>query len=141
VAGIPAINRTQRLVLGFFVLVLAALVAILLASPQIYDATLKLGLGANPLADLVFLISVSALIALLGTGVLKRWRWTFWLILVAFLFGAVRVLASALELMNVLPGGGPSWYVGLQAAIGVVQFLIALAMIAGYRKAGVWGAY
>jgi hypothetical protein len=137
VAGIPTTNRTQRLVLGFFVLVLTALVAILLASPQIYDTTLKLGPGAN----LVFLISISALIALLGIGVLKKWRWMFWLILVAFLFGVVRVLASALQLMNLLPGGGPAWYVALQAAIGMAQFMIALAMIAGYRKAGVWGAY
>jgi hypothetical protein len=141
VATIRATNRTQRLVLGFFVLVSAALAAILLTSPQIYDTTLKLGPGANLLADLAFLISISAIIAVLAIGVLRRWRWTFWLIVVAFLFGIVRVLASALQLMNVLPGAGPAWYVALQAAIGVVQFVIAMAMIAGYRKTGVWGAY
>jgi hypothetical protein len=30
-------------------------------------------------------------VLLLAVGVLRRWRWTFWLILVAFLAGAVRV--------------------------------------------------
>ena len=134
-------NRTQRLVLGFFVLVWAALVAVLLTAPQIYDATLKLGPGDHRGADLAFLISISAFIALSAVGVLRRWRWAFWLILVAFLFGIVRVLASALQLMNVLPAGGPGWYVALQAAIGAVQFVVALAMIAGYRRAGAWGAF
>lgn len=49
-AAIRATNRTQRLVPGFFVLAWIGLVAILLAAPQIYDATLKLGPGAHVLA-------------------------------------------------------------------------------------------
>jgi hypothetical protein len=133
-----ATNRTQRLVLGFFVFVL---VAILTVTPQIYEATLNLGPGGHPVLLVAFLIFISAFIALLGIGVLRRWRWIFWLILIAFLSGIIRVIASALQLMEVLPPQGPEWYVAFQAAIGVVQFLIALAMIAGYRKGGVWGAY
>jgi hypothetical protein len=134
-------NRTQRLVLGFVVLALIALVAILLIAPEIYDSTLNLGPGPHLLPDLAFLIAISAFIALLAVGVLRRWRWMFWLVLVAFLAGILRLLASALQLMNVLPAGGPRWYVALQAAIGVIQFLIGLAMIAGYRKRGAWGAF
>jgi hypothetical protein len=134
-------NRTQRLVLGFVVLALIALVAILLIAPEIYDSTLNLGPGPHLLPDLAFLIAISAFIALLAVGVLRRWRWMFWLVLVAFLAGILRLLASALQLMNVLPARGPPWYVALQAAIGVIQFLIALAMIAGYRKRGAWGAF
>jgi hypothetical protein len=140
VAAIRATNRTQRLVLGFFVIASAALLAILLAAPDVYDATLKLGPG-NAVAALVFLISISAFLTLLGIGVVRRWRWTFWLIVVAFLSGSVRVVVSALQVMNMLPAGGPAWYVALQAAIGAVQFVMALAMIAGYRKAGAWGAF
>lgn len=127
--------------LGFFVLVWSALAAILLMSPQIYDSAVNLGRGAHPLADLAFFISISVLIAVLAFAVVRKWRWAFWLLLVAFLFGLVRVLASVLQLNGLLPAGGPAWYVALQAAIGVVQFLIALAMIAGYRKAGPWGAF
>lgn len=124
--------------LGFFILVWMALAAILLVSPQIFDSSLNLGRGAHPQADLAFFISISVLIAVLAFAVVRKWRWAFWLILVAFLFGLVRVLASVLQLSGLLPAGSPAWYVALQAAIGVVQFLIALAMIAGYRKAGPW---
>ena len=139
--ALRATNRTQRLVLGFFAAVWLALMAILWADPQIYDSTLSLGPGGSRLADVAFLIAVSLLIAILAAGILRRWRWVFWLILLAFLAGIVRVIASALELVGAIPGAGPTWYVETQAVIGVAQFGIALAMIAGYRKAGVWGAF
>ncbi len=140
-AAIRATNRTQRLVLGFFAAVWVALVAILLTAPEIYDSTLRLGPAAHLLPDLAFLVAISVLIAILVIAVLKRWRWAFWLVVIAFLFGILRVPAAALQLTNVLPTGGPTWYVLLQAAIGVAQFVITLAMIAGYRRAGVWGAF
>jgi hypothetical protein len=141
VAAIQATNRTQRLVLAFFVVVWVALVTILLTSPQIYDEALKLGPGDHRLADLAFLMSVSVLIAILVVGVFRRWRWIFWLVLVAFLFGFVRVIASVLELMDLMQAEAPAWYIELQAAIGVAQVVIAMAMIAGYRKGGAWGAF
>jgi len=141
VKALRTANRTQRLVLGFFAVVWIALVVILITTPQIYDLPLNLGPGGHPFAEVAFLLSISALIALLWVGVMRRWRWTFWLIMVAFLSGIIRVLASALELLDVLPAQGPQWYVAFQGAIGVVQFLIALAMIAGYRKGGVWAGY
>ena len=72
-------------------------------------------------------------------GVLRRWRWTFWLVLFAFLFGVLRVPASILQFIGLLPASGPVWYESLQGAIGMVQFLIALAMLVGYRKSGPWG--
>jgi len=128
------------LVLGFFVVVWIALVAILVVSPDVYAQTLRLALGDLTTIEVVFLVALSALIATLVVGVLRRWRWTFWLILVAFLFGVLRVPASALQLVGLMPATGPTWYVALQGAIGVVQFLIALAMFVGYRKAGVRGA-
>ena len=139
--ALGATNRTQRLVLGFFAAVWIALLAILIADPRIYDSTLNLGSDGNRLADLALLIAVSLLIAILAVGILRRWRWAFWLILLAFLAGIVRVIASALELAGAVTEASPTWYIEMQAAIGVAQFLIAMAMIAGYRKAGVWGAF
>ena len=139
--AIRATGRTQRLVLGFFAFVWLAFVMILLAAPEIYDSALTLGSGDHHVADIAFLMLLSALIALLVVGVIKRWRWVFWLIVVAFLFGIVRVIASGLQLVNVLPSAGPTWYSGFQGVIGVVQFLIALAMISGYRKGGLWGEF
>jgi hypothetical protein len=141
VSAIRATNRTQRLVLAFFAFVWLAFAMILVAAPQIYDATLTLGPGDHRLADMAFLTLLSALIATLVVGVIRRWRWLFWLIVVAFLFGIVRVIASGLQLANVLPSTGPRWYSVLQGVIGVLQFLIALAMISGCRRGGVWGEF
>lgn len=135
------LNRTQLLVIGFFVSVWIALVAILLLAPQVYEQTLPQVAGDNRAIEASFLIALSALIALLAVGVFRRWRWTFWLVLVAFVFGALRLPASVLQLAGILPASGPSWYEALQGAIGVVQFLIALAMFAGYRRAGIWGEF
>ena len=133
-----AINRTQTLVLGFFALAWASLVAMFASAPEVYGRALGL---SSADARLLFLVAISAFIALLGMGVVRRWRWTFWLILVAFLFGVLRVPASALELWGVLPTAAPTWYVLCQALLGLLQFAIGLAMVAGYRRAGVWGTF
>jgi hypothetical protein len=71
---------------------------------------------------------------------MRRWRWTFWLILVAFLFGVLRVPVAVLQLTGVLAADTPVWYVLYQGLLGVAQFGIALAMMVGYRRAGLWGA-
>ena len=135
------INRTQALVLGFSGLAWISLVIIRLAMPEIYDQALKLPSGDNGVATTAFLAAISAFVGVLAWGVVRRWRWMFWLILVAFLFGILRVPASILELTGVLPLVGPAWYAILQAGIGVVQFAIGLAMLVGYRRRGVWGAF
>jgi hypothetical protein len=88
-----------------------------------------------------FLPALTAFLVLLSIGTVRRWRWIFWLILVAFLAGILRLPASVLQVTGVLPSAVPVWYVVLQAGIGVVQFLIGLAMIAGYRRSGAWGAF
>jgi hypothetical protein len=80
-------------------------------------------------------------LALLSMGVIRCWRWAFWLIFVAFLFGPLRVVASVLALGGVLSADGPTWYVLYQALLGLLQFIIALAMLAGYRRAGAWGTF
>jgi hypothetical protein len=128
-------------VLGFFLSVWIGLVAILAFSPDVYAQTLGLVPGDLQALEVVFLAALSVLIALLVIGVLRRWKWTFWLILFAFLFGIVRVPASLVQLAGLLPATGPVWYETLQATIGVVQFVIAVAMLAGYRKAGTWGDF
>jgi hypothetical protein len=135
------LNRTQLLVLGFLVLVWIALVVILVFSPDVYAQSLRRAPGDMRTIEAVFLVALSALIALLVLGVLRRWRWAFWLILVAFFFGVLRLPASILQLTGLMPATGPTWYEALQGAIGVDQFLIALAMFSGYRKAGLGGEF
>jgi hypothetical protein len=55
--------------------------------------------------------------------------------------GLLRVPVSVLQLVGVLPAQSPDWYALLQALLGLVQFAIGLAMLAGYRRAGVWGNF
>ena len=135
------LNRAQGLVLGFFVLAWASLVTVLVAAPEVYDQALQLPASDQRLFELAFLAALSIFLMLLGIGVVRRWRWTFWLIVVAFIAGVLRVPASILQLSGVLPSESPSWYVLLQAIMGFMQVGIGLAMLAGYRRSGVWGSF
>jgi hypothetical protein len=65
----------------------------------------------------------------------------FWLILIAFAAGVIRVPVAVLQLSGHMTAEGPDWYIVLQAAIGLVQVAVAVAMIAGYRQAGTWGDF
>ena len=134
------VNRTQALVLGFFVLAVTSLLVILAAAPEVYDQALRLPTG-NRAVEIAFLAVLIGFITLLCIGVLRRWRWAFWLILVAFLAGVLRVPVAILQLVGVLAADGPRWYVSFQGLLGVVQFGIGLAMVVGYRRAGAWGEF
>jgi hypothetical protein len=135
------VNRTQALVLGFFLMALTSLVVILAAAPEIYDQALRIPSDSPRWMALTLLAALAVFIGLLAMGVLRRWRWTFWLVLVAFLAGVLRVPVAGLELTGVLAADGPTWYVVFQGVLGVLQFAIGLAMVAGYLRAGVWGAF
>lgn len=135
------VNRTQALVLGFFLMALTSLAIILAAAPEIYDQALRLPSNSPRWMALTLLAMLAVFIGLLAVGVVRRWRWCFWLILVAFLAGVLRVPVAGLQLSGVLAADGPTWYVVFQGLLGVLQFAIGLAMVAGYRRAGVWGAF
>ena len=124
--------------LGFFLVVWVSLLVILVAAPDVYDQALRLPGGRS--AELAVLAALSGLIGLLVVGVVRRWRWTFWLVLVAFLFGVLRVPVAVLQLTGVLAVDTPAWYVLYQGLLGVAQFGIGLVMTVGYRRAGRWGA-
>src|SRR5512133_763443 len=127
------VNKTQALVLGF-------LLVILVGTPEVFDQALRLPTD-HRVVEFAVLAGLSGLIGFLAIGVVRRWRWTFWLILVAFLFGVLRVPAAVLQLTGILATNAPTWYVTFQALLGVVQFGIGLVMVVGYRRSGVWGAY
>jgi hypothetical protein len=135
------INRTQALVLGFVAVMWVSLVVILVAAPEVYAETF----GRLPTdlhtAEAGFLALITAFLGLLAIGVLRRWRWIFWLLTVAFLSGALHVPAALLELTGVISTVDPAWYVLLQAVVGLVQFALGLLMVAGCRREGTWGAF
>ena len=119
---------------------LGSLVVIRAAAPDVYDQALRFPPSWPRWAGIAFLLALAAFIALLAVGVLRRWHWTFWLILVAFLAGVLRVPVAILQLTGILRTSVPSWYVVFQGLIGLVQLAIGLAMLAGYRRSGLWGA-
>jgi hypothetical protein len=138
------LNRTKSLVLALFAAYWLTVVVILVAARDVYDDQLSqaVTLSGNRLpAEIGVLLALTALFAVLSTGVIRNWHWTFWLILVVFLAGILRVPASALQIAGILPSPDPTWYVVLQMVVGLIQFVIALAMLAGFRRAGIWGAF
>jgi hypothetical protein len=132
------INRLKGLVLALFASYLVAVIVIWIAARPVFDQVggLPRDEVGGEAAEVVALI---ALLILLSVGIVRGWRWLFWLILIAFLAGILRVPAAALELAGKIPQQGPAWYVVLTAVVGVIQFVIALTMVAGYRRSGVWG--
>jgi hypothetical protein len=108
------LNRSQRLVLSFVAAAVVALMVILVIAPGVYTSALKLPATASPLLGLALL---------------------------AFLAGVLRVPAALLEARGVLPATGPGWYSWFQAVVGVIQFVIGLALLKGYRRGGIWGEF
>jgi hypothetical protein len=134
------INRIKAAVLALFALYWLAVVLILVAARPVFDQVG--GLPSHRLsADVGAVLVLTALLALLSIGTIRGWRWTFWLILIAFAAGIRTVPIAALELTGRTPQQGPAWFVLLTAVVGLIQFGIALAMLAGYRKSGVWSEH
>jgi hypothetical protein len=115
-------NRTKALVLPLFapnwVIVVVIVVVILAAARDVYDGQLAqaVQLSGDPRpAEIGALLALAALFAVLSIGVIRTWRWTFWLILVVFLVvvlvvvlaGILRLPAAALQLVGTLPRQGP----------------------------------
>ena len=136
-----AINRTQGLVLGFFVVAWVALVVMLAVSAAVRDVTVRRMPGAGAPAIIGFVVALLVFLTALAIGVLRRWRWAFWAILVAFAAGWVRVPVAVLQLSGRMVPEGPAWYVFVQGVIGVIQVAVAVAMFIGYRRSGPWGSF
>jgi len=136
-----AINGTQALVLAFFVLAWAGLVAMLSAAPGIYARELRRYWDSQFGAEFVLGAVLTVLIAVTCAAVVRRRRWAFWVNMVAFFTGGLRVPAAALQLAGYLAADGPARYVVEQGCIGTVQVGVAVAMLTGYRRSGIWGRF
>ena len=126
-----ATRQLQAALIAFVIFVTVSLVVVYTAEPGIYAAVT--GLTAP-----LLLVPLLLLEALLVVGTLRRWRWVFWLILVAFGFSALRVPLLALELAGVLPLEQPLWYNLYRTLTVVVQAIIAAWMAWLFRRQGVW---
>jgi hypothetical protein len=132
------ISRTKALVLALFALYWVAVVLIVAADRPVLDQVAGLPIHGMS-AAIVAVLVLTALFALLSAGVVRGWRWTFWLILIVFVLGIRTVPVAVLELTGRLPQQGPTWYVVFTVAVGLAQFSIGAVMLAGWRKSGAWG--
>ena len=140
-------NRLKAAVLIVFLVYWVTVVAIFLAARPSFDLAMRrLGSslvrivdGDQLVADVLALSVLTGLFVLLSAGVIRNWRWTFWLILVAFAINGLRAPVAALQLLGLAQNPGPELITVLQFVVGLVQLFIAIAMLVGFRKAGLWG--
>jgi hypothetical protein len=134
--------RLEVVIIAFFVLAVLSLLVVYVADPSIYASSLSF---TSTLADqypvlvTLFLVCIIVWIALLIVGIIRHWRWAFWLTLVAFGSSALHIPVAILQIAGILPNAHPLWYSLLQIGVVTLATGIAVWMIHIYRHEGVWG--
>ena len=115
---------------------MASVLAIYLVVPGVYDDVLRTRGAALPL-----LLAIVLWVGLLAIGIVHRWRWVFWILLVAFLASAIAIPVGALQLAGIVPGAiGPRWYGVLRLLISAVELGLGIWMVLVYRRTRrTWG--
>ncbi len=134
-------RRLQWTLLAFLLLTVLVLAAASLADPAIPTKTLTLTLSplaGFPAAAGFLLAGIAGLLALLIGGILRRWRWVFWLVLVAFGAMVLDLPATLLQWTGALPDPFPFWYSLCRMGASLVAVGIAIWMLSIYRHHGVW---
>src|SRR5260370_27656210 len=102
------INRTKGLVLALLAAYWVVVIVIWIAARSAFDQVGGLPRGQVG-GEAAEVLALSALLMLLSVGIVRGWRWLFWVILIAFLAGILRVPAAGLELAGNSPQQGPVW--------------------------------
>lgn len=135
------LRRLERVLIAFFLLATLFLLVVYFVAPAIYTQTLLLQAAQTeryPLAVTLFLVAILLFIAVLVVGVLRHWRWLYWLLLVAFGFSVLVIPATILQLTGVLSSDYPVWYSLARMGVAVIEVIIAVWMVQIYRQHGVW---
>ena len=133
------LHRLERVLITLFLLLALFVVAVYAAAPSIYTNMLTPSTTDRyPLPATLFLVALLVFIAVLIVGVVRHWRWLFWLLLVAFSFMILEIPATILQLTGVVPNLFPVWYSLLRMGVSIITFVIAVWMIYIYRQYGVW---
>jgi cell division protein FtsW (lipid II flippase) len=133
--------RLERAMIAFFVLAALSLLVVYVADPAIYAQSLSLASSPAdryPVPVTLFLVGILAMIALLILGIMRHWRWVFWLMLVAFAGSALHIPVTLVQIAGVLPTADPLWYDLFRMGVAVVELALAVWMIHIYRHQGVW---
>jgi hypothetical protein len=133
------LHRLDRVLITLFLLLALFVVAVYAAAPSIYTNMLTPSTTDRyPLPATLFLVALLVFITVLIVGVVRHWRWLFWLLLVAFSFMILEIPATILQLTGVVPNLFPVWYSLLRMGVSIITFVIAVWMIYIYRQYGVW---
>jgi hypothetical protein len=135
------VRRLERILIAFFLLATLFLLVVYFAAPSIYTEMLLLQPSPTdryPLPVTLFLVAILVFIAVLIVGVVRHWRWLFWLLLVAFGFSILQIPATILQLTGVIPDNLPVWYSLCRMGVAIIEGAIAVWMAQIYRHYGVW---
>jgi len=134
-------RRLQWTLLAFFLLAVLFLLVVYVAAPSIYTNILLLApspADRYPFLATLFLVSIGVFLAIVMIGVLRRWRWVFWLVLVAFGSMILDIPVTLSQLMGILPALFPLWYSLCRMGASLIAVGIAVWMLQLYRRHGVW---
>jgi hypothetical protein len=134
-------RRLQRTLLAFFLVAVLFLVGVYVAAPSIYTNTLLLILAPtehSPVAATLLLVGITGFLAIVMIGVLRRWRWVFWFVLVATGSMILDIPATILQLVGILPAPFPLWYSLCRMGASLIAVGIFVWMLHIYRHHGVW---
>ena len=135
------LHRLERILIAFFLVAVLFLLLVYVAAPSIYTQTLSLHSSPTdryPLPVTLFLVAILVFIAILIVGVVRHWRWLFWLLLVAFGFSIFQIPVTILQLTGVIPDPFPVWYSLCRMGVAIIEVVIAVWMVQIYRHYGVW---
>ena len=135
------VHRLERILIAFFLLATLFLFVVYFVDPSIYTQTLMLKpspADRYPFPVTLFLVGILIFIGVLIVGVLRHWRWLFWLLLLAFGFSILEIPATILQLTGVIPNPFPIWYSLSRMGVAIIEVVIAVWMVQIYRRYGVW---
>ncbi len=135
------VRRLERLLLTFFLLAALFLLAVYVAAPSMYTQTLLLQPSPTdryPFPVTLFLVVIVGCISILMVGVVRHWRWVFWLLLVAFGGMILEIPATIFQLAGIFPRIFPVWYSLCRMEGAMIAVAIAVWMLQIYRHYGVW---
>jgi hypothetical protein len=133
----------QQAIIGFFILCALFAIIVYIVAPSIYAAQLKVSSTPTdryPFLATLLLVAILAIISVGIIGVACRWRWLFWLLLLAFGFSILEIPVTVLLLMvgSSMLDSTPFWYTISRMAVSLLEVGLAVWMIQVYRHYGVW---
>jgi len=137
------VKRLERVLIAFFLACALFVVVVYVAAPSVYTTVLLLSASPQdryPFPATLFLVALLGFIVVVIVGVVRHWRWLFWLLLVAFGASILQIPATILQLIRVVPDpfSYPAWYSLSRMGVALVEVGLAVWMIQIYRRHGVW---